>query len=77
MSDLFRDIPEAIANTHIVSGRLRVHTEQSRIRVSTLPCGRSQTMDSFLAKRVDEGVRNRYVRTLKQKLLVRARASTT
>ncbi len=60
MIDLFRDIPEAVANTQIVSGRLEFTLNNLGYEFPHYPVGDGETMDSFLAKRVDEGVRNRY-----------------
>ena len=60
MSDLFRDIPEAIANTRIVSERLEFTLNNLGYEFPQYPVPDGDTMDSFLAKRVDEGIRKRY-----------------
>ena len=73
MCELFRDIPEAIANTRIVSGRLEFTLNNLGYEFPQYPVTDSDTMDSFLAKRVDEGIRKRYARTLKRHLIERAR----
>ena len=73
MSDLFRDIPEAIANTRIVSERLEFTLNNLGYEFPHYPVPESETMDSFLAKRVEEGIRKRYATQLKQNLMVRAR----
>ena len=52
----------------------RLHAQQSRLRVPALSRARGETMDSFLAKRVDEGVRKRYGNPAKQHLLEKAKA---
>ena len=60
MAALFRDIPEAIANTRIVSQRLDFTLNNLGYEFPHYPVPDGETMDSFLAKRVDEGVRKRY-----------------
>ncbi len=57
---LFRDIPEAIANTRIVSERLEFTLNNLGYEFPQYPVPDGETMDSFLAKRVDEGIRKRY-----------------
>ena len=73
MSDLFRDIPEAIVNTRIVSERLEFTLNNLGYKFPQYPVPEGETMDSFLAKRVDEGIRKRYATKLKHNLLERAR----
>ena len=73
MSDIFRDIPEAIANTRIVSERLAFTLNNLGYEFPQYPVPDSDTMDSFLAKRVEEGIRKRYSTSLKQTLITRAR----
>ena len=72
MCDLFRDIPEAIVNTRIVSERLEFTLNNLGYEFPHYPVPDSETMDSFLAKRVDEGIRKRYSSPLKHSLLDRA-----
>ena len=60
MDVLFRDIPEAIANTRIVSERLEFTLDNLGYEFPHYPVPDGETMDSFLAKRVEEGVRKRY-----------------
>ncbi|HKF46054.1 MAG TPA: error-prone DNA polymerase [Terracidiphilus sp.] len=74
MSALFRDITEAIANTRIASSRLEFVLDNLGYEFPQYPLPSGDTMDSFLAKRVDEGVRNRYGVSLKRHLLEKARA---
>jgi len=52
MSALFRDIPEAIANTRLVSDRLEFTLDNLGYRFPHYPVPGGDTMDSFLAKRV-------------------------
>jgi error-prone DNA polymerase len=73
MSDLFRDIPEAIANTRIASERLEFTLNNLGYEFPQYPVPDGDTMDSFLARRVDEGISKRYATQLKQNLIVRAR----
>ena len=74
MAILFRDIPEAIANTRIVSERLEFTLDNLGYRFPQYPVPDEETMDSFLAKRVEEGVRKRYGSPAKRHLLDKARA---
>ena len=74
MAALFRDIPEAIANTRIVSQRLEFTLNNLGYEFPHYPVPDGETMDSFLAKRVEEGVRKRYGSPAKRHLLEKARA---
>ncbi len=74
MAALFSDIPEAVANTSIVSRRLDFTLNNLGYEFPHYPVPASETMDSFLAKRVDEGVRKRYGNAAKQHLLEKAKA---
>jgi error-prone DNA polymerase len=72
MTALFRDIPESIANTRIVSGRLEFTLANLGYEFPHYPMPEGETMDSFLAKRVEEGVRKRYGSPAKRHLLAKA-----
>ncbi len=74
MAALFHDIPEAIANTRIIGERLEFTLNNLGYEFPHYPVPDSETMDSFLAKRVDEGVLNRYGVPSKRHLLDKARA---
>ena len=74
MTALFRDIPEAIANTRIVSRRLDFTLDKLGYEFPRYPVPEGETMDSFLAKRVNEGVVKRYGSPAKRHLLDKARA---
>jgi error-prone DNA polymerase len=74
MSALFRDLPEAIANTRIVSDRIEFTLNDLGYEFPHYPLPGGETMDSFLAKRVEEGVRKRYGSPAKRHLLDKARA---
>jgi len=73
MAALFGDIPEAIANTSIVSQRLEFTLNNLGYEFPHYPVPDGETMDSFLANRVEEGVRKRYGSGAKQTLLDKAR----
>jgi error-prone DNA polymerase len=73
MAALFRDIPEAIANTRIVSERLGFTLNNLGYEFPQYPVPDGDTMDSFLDKRVEEGVRKRYGAGAKRSLLDKAR----
>ncbi len=74
MSALFRDIPEAIANTNIVSQRLQFTLNDLGYEFPRYSVPDGDTMDSFLEKRVEEGVRKRYGSGAKRALLEKAHA---
>jgi len=73
MTALFHDIPEAIINTRIVSNRLEFTLANLGYEFPHYPMPEGETMDSFLAKRVEEGVRKRYGSPAKRHLLEKAR----
>jgi error-prone DNA polymerase len=60
MTLLFRDLPEAIANTSEVSSRLGFTMSDLGYRFPPYPVPDGESMDSFLRKRTFEGARNRY-----------------
>jgi error-prone DNA polymerase len=74
MAALFRDIPEAIANTRIVSERLDFTLNNLGYEFPHYPVSEGETMDSFLEKRVEEGIVRRYGSPGKRALLDKARA---
>jgi error-prone DNA polymerase len=74
MAALFHDIPEAIANTGIVSSRLEFTLDNLGYEFPHYPVPDGETMDSFLMKRVEEGVRKRYGSSAKRAQLEKARA---
>jgi len=73
MAALFHDIPEAIANTRIVSDRLEFTLDNLGYEFPHYPVPDNDTMDSFLSKRVEEGVFKRYGVQGKQHLIDKAR----
>jgi len=73
MGALFRDIPEAVANTRIVSERLDFTLNDLGYQFPHYPVPDGETMDSFLEKRVEEGVRKRYGSGAKRSLFDKAR----
>jgi error-prone DNA polymerase len=72
MHALFCDLPEAIANTRIISERLEFTLNNLGYEFPRYPIPDGDTMDSFLARRVDEGIRKRFSNALKLPLLERA-----
>jgi len=60
MARLFKDLPEAIANTLEVSSRLGFTMNDLGYQFPAYPVPDGETMDSFLRKRTFEGARNRY-----------------
>jgi error-prone DNA polymerase len=74
MAALFRDLPEAIDNTRIVSERLDFTLNDLGYEFPHYPTQDGETMDSFLAQRVEEGVCKRYGSQAKRSLLAKARA---
>ena len=73
MSALFRDIPGATANTFEISQRLQFQLADLGYEFPSYPVPDDDTMDSFLRKRVDEGIRLRYGAKNNRSLLERAR----
>ena len=73
MAALFRDVPGAIANTVDLSARLAFELSDLGYEFPRYPVPDSETMDSFLRKRVAEGVQRRYGSRNDMGLLERAR----
>ncbi|MBB5316657.1 DNA polymerase III subunit alpha [Tunturibacter empetritectus] len=61
MHRLFYDYPEAIANTRELSCRLQFQMTGLGYEFPAYPVPDGETMDSFLRKRVAEGIRRRYL----------------
>ena len=72
MQQLFRDLPEAIANTTELSARLAYQMSDLGYRFPTYPVPDGETMQSFLEKRTAEGIANRYLPKHDAKLFARA-----
>jgi error-prone DNA polymerase len=60
MTQLFADLPEAIANTTELSSRLEFSLEKLGYEFPRYPVPEGETMDSFLHKRTWDGARCRY-----------------
>ncbi|HTW67330.1 MAG TPA: error-prone DNA polymerase [Bryobacteraceae bacterium] len=60
MSQLFADLPEAIANTGELSGRLQFTLADLGYQFPLYPTPPGECMNSFLRKRTEEGAMNRY-----------------
>ncbi len=77
MEALFRDLPEAISNTKEISQRLDFQLTDLGYEFPHYPVPKdenaNETMDTFLRKRVDEGVQLRYGAKNNPDLLARAR----
>jgi error-prone DNA polymerase len=74
MAALFHDIPQAIANTQAVGDRLAFTLDNLGYQFPHYQVPPGETMDSFLAQRVAEGVLKRYGSAAKRHLLTKARA---
>ena len=68
MAELFRDIPEAIGNTRLLSSRLEFDLKDLGYKFPEYDVPYGENMESFLRKRVAEGVAKRYGTTLKASL---------
>ena len=60
MEQLFADFPEAIANTEVLSKRLKFTLEDLGYEFPKYPVGAEETMMSFLRERTREGMDKRY-----------------
>ena len=61
MQQLFYDLPDAISNTRELSSRLQFEMTGLGYEFPAYPVPDGQAMDSFLRKRVEEGIRRRYL----------------
>ena len=73
MNALFRDVRGAVENTVELSSRLKFELNDLGYEFPRYPVPDGETMDSFLKKRVAEGVALRYGAAEKRELLPRAR----
>lgn len=73
MTALFRDVPGAIENTSSLSSRLAFELSDLGYEFPRYPVPDGETMDSFLRKRVAEGVIRRYGPKNNLDLLTRAK----
>jgi error-prone DNA polymerase len=73
MEALFRDLPEAISNTQQISQRLAFQLTDLGYEFPNYPVPDSDTMDTFLRKRTEEGLLRRYGAKNDPALLARAR----
>jgi error-prone DNA polymerase len=73
MAALFRDVPDAVANTAELSARLRFELNDLGYAFPRYPVPDGETMDSFLRKRVAEGVERRYGLKKDHGLMARAK----
>ncbi|MBZ5612769.1 MAG: error-prone DNA polymerase [Acidobacteriia bacterium] len=73
MQELFRDLPEAVTNTTELSARLTYKMSDLGYRFPSYPVPDGGSMQAFLEKRVEEGVRERYLPKRDPKLFEKAR----
>jgi error-prone DNA polymerase len=73
MGALFRDVPYAVGNTEELSSRLRFELDDLGYEFPRYPVPDGETMDSFLRRRVAEGVMRRYGPKNDRGLLERAK----
>ena len=73
MLELFRDLPEAIANTRALSSRLAYQMSELGYRFPDYPVPEGETMQSFLEQRTEAGLRGRYLPKRDTRLFARAR----
>ena len=73
MAWLFRDTPGAVERTSEISQRLRFELADLGYEFPHYPVPEGETMDSFLRRRVDEGIRLRYGAKNDRGLLERAK----
>jgi len=60
MARLFHDVPEAIANTAVLTSRLQFTLKDLGYAFPKFPVGENETMASFLRKRTEEGALERF-----------------
>ena len=73
MNALFRDVPRAVENTVALSSRLGFELDDLGYEFPRYPVPEGETMDSFLQKRVAEGIERRYGPKNDRKLIERAK----
>lgn len=73
MCRLFDDLPEALANTVLLAERLEFSLDDAGYAFPAYDVGDDESMDSFLRKRVFEGVARRYGAKQDDDLLERAK----
>jgi len=73
MQELFHDLPEAIGNTIELSARLSYEMRDLGYSFPSYPVPDGETMQSFLEKRTEEGVRDRYLPKRDAKLFEKAK----
>jgi error-prone DNA polymerase len=73
MEALFRDVPGAVERTVDLSSRLKFELNDLGYKFPRYPVPDGETMDSFLSKRVAEGVQRRYGSKNDRALLERAK----
>jgi error-prone DNA polymerase len=72
MHALFRDLPSALDHTVELASRLTFRLDDLGYKFPLYPVPEGETMASFLRKRVDEGVRQRYAAQQDKSILAKA-----
>jgi error-prone DNA polymerase len=72
MAARFHDLPQAVANTVALSGRLEFELNDLGYEFPRYPVPEGETMDSFLRQRVAEGVTRRYGTKRNRELMKKA-----
>ena len=73
MRNLFADVPEAIENTVLLSQRLQFTLQELGYAFPSYPVPEGESMESFLRRRVAEGMGSRYTACRDERLKKRAR----
>lgn len=73
MASLFHDVPRAIENTAVLSSRISFELSELGYEFPRYPVPEEDTMNSFLRKRVAEGILRRFGQKNDRALLVRAK----
>ncbi len=74
MHELFRDLPRAVEQTVELAARLTFRLDDLGYKFPAYPVPEGETMASFLRKRVEEGICDRYAGPRNSKILEKARA---
>src|ERR1700761_7356719 len=76
MVDLFQDVPGAVENTVELSSRLQFELTDLGYEFPQYPVPDGDSMDSFLRKRVEDGIVRRYATVSSERFMKRVRKQT-
>src|SRR6201995_886580 len=76
MVDLFQDVPGAVENTVELSSRLQFELADLGYEFPQYPVPDGDSMDSFLRKRVEDGIVRRYATVSSERFMKRVRKQT-